>query len=111
TGVNWGNVFGLDQILGYQYATDTQFKHYEAHSGSYWIPLPWRHVITLFGYDADIKPDFSVLGKDTAANFSQKARSSQASIQYSVPLPRLRKFAHVLWAGFDYKFNDSQILF
>src|SRR5205823_11275288 len=40
-GFNWGNVFGLDHRLNYQYITDSEFKRLKEHIGSYVVPLPW----------------------------------------------------------------------
>ena len=49
-GFNWGNVFGLDQQLNYQYTASPDFDHYKAQSGSYIVPLPWAgHRLTFFG--------------------------------------------------------------
>jgi len=110
-GGSWGNVFGSDQILSYQFTSDIDFYRYEAHAGSYWIPLPWRHVLTLYGYHADLKPDLSVLGAGAGTNFAQTGESSQASLQYGIPLPGSRKVNHELSIGFDYKSSDSDLDF
>ena len=39
-GFNWGNAFGLDHQLNYQYSTDIEFDLVKAHSASYLAPLP-----------------------------------------------------------------------
>ena len=55
-GFNWANVFGLDQRLTYQYVSDLDFDKFSEHVGTYVIPLPWRHELTLFGSYAELKP-------------------------------------------------------
>jgi hemolysin activation/secretion protein len=106
-GFNWGNVFGLDQQLNYQYTTDTDFRLVKAHSLSYLIPLPWRHTLTLFGSYVDAKADFGAVAPGTLS----KGESYQASLRYEVPLPAVQKYQHALSAGFDYKKSNNTLEF
>ncbi len=43
TGFNYGNLFGVGQQLSYQFTSGTDVNKFTAHSGTYVIPLPWRH--------------------------------------------------------------------
>ena len=104
-GFNWGNVFGLDHQLNYQFTTDPDFKTLTANSGSYVIPLPWRHVLTVFGSHVDITAE------TTATNVSQTGLNYQGSLRYSIPLPLLNKYQHEFFIGFDYKHNKNDLLF
>jgi hemolysin activation/secretion protein len=107
-GFNWANAFGLDHRLTYEYVTDTDFNKLSEHVGSYVIPLPWRHELTLFGAYADVNPDFSL---HNFSNLKSKGTFYQLSGRYSVPLPPLGKLEHELSAGFDFKRTDTPLLF
>ena len=109
-GVNWGDAFGLGlgQQLNYQYTTSGDGEALRAHSGSYVIPLPWRHTLTFFGSYVDTKgeipPDLGING-----------RSYQVSGRYTAPLPTFRSpnltIREAFSAGFDYKYNNNSLEF
>jgi len=104
-GFNWGNAFGLDHQLNYQFTTDPTFDLLMAHSGSYIAPLPWRHTMTLFASYVDITADEEVAGvEQTGLNY-------QFSARYAIPLPLLRTYQHEVSIGFDYKHNENELLF
>ncbi len=105
TGVNWGNAFLLDHQLNYQFTTASDLVKLVAHSGSYVMPLPWRHTMTFFGSYATTKADI--------ANplFNLSGRSWQVSGRYAVPLPRTTKFTETLTAGFDFKQSNNNLEF
>jgi hemolysin activation/secretion protein len=105
TGINWGNAFGLDQQLNYQFSSDINFYLVKAHSASYIIPLPWRHTLMLYGSYVDGKADFSSIGLGTTAN----GTSWQTSLRYSIPLPEFGKFRHEVSAGFDFKRSNNDL--
>ena len=107
-GFNWGNVFGWDHELSYQYTTDLAFNRLQAHSGSYQIPLPWRHMLTLSGSHVDVQPDLSLTGNKGIAS---RGSSDQLSLRYAIPLSAVGKFKHELTAGADYKKTDNNFLF
>jgi len=105
-GFNWGNAFGLDHQLNYQFATDVEYKHVWAHSASYIIPLPWRHTIMLYGSYVDAVAEAG----PAAGGVSAKGRSWQTSLRYSLPLPDLYKYRHELALGFDFKRSNNDLL-
>jgi hemolysin activation/secretion protein len=105
-GFNWGNAFGLDHQLNYQYAMDVQNEHVSAHSASYIIPLPWRHTVMVYGSYVDAKADSGAGFGGTSA----EGTSWQASIRYSLPLPDIYKYRHELAVGFDFKRADNDLL-
>jgi len=102
-GFNWGNAFGLDHQLNYQYATDVENKHVWAHSASYIIPLPWRHTIMVYGSYVDARATTLDFG-------TTEGTSWQTSIRYSVPLPAIYTYHHELAVGFDFKRSDNNLL-
>lgn len=104
-GVNWGNAFGLDQQLNYQYLTDINFNLVSAHSGSYIVPLPWRHTLMLYGAYVDGRADF---GNNSP---TAKGISWQSSLRYSIPLPTFANSRHQVSFGFDFKRSDNNLLY
>jgi hemolysin activation/secretion protein len=106
-GVNWGKAFGRDQQLNYQFMASPDFKRLLAHSGSYVIPLPWRHTLTFFGSYATSLPDLA------GGIFSLKGKSWQASARYSMPLPEIPRLelTQKLAAGFDLKRSNNNLAF
>ncbi len=110
-GMNWGDAFalGLNQQLNYQFTTSGDFNSLRAHTGSYLIPLPWKHNLTFFGSYAETQGSVPPL-------IGLNGTSYQVSGRYDVPLP-LVTFPNVLTykqtvgAGFDHKYNDNSLLF
>jgi hemolysin activation/secretion protein len=109
-GFNWGDAFGLglDQQLNYQFATSGDGTSLRAHSGSYLIPLPWRHTLSFFGSYVDtegrVPPVVDLNG-----------RSYQISGRYTIPLPTHRSpklsLFHTVGFGFDFKYNENALEF
>ncbi|MDQ3623103.1 MAG: hypothetical protein M3463_11520 [Verrucomicrobiota bacterium] len=106
-GFNWGNAFGLDHQLSYQFTTSDDFETLRAHSLSYVAPLPWRHTLTLFGAYAESDVDLQFGGVD----FNTGGESFQASARYSVPLPAFGLVTHRVFAGFDFKRTNNDLEF
>jgi hemolysin activation/secretion protein len=104
-GFNWGNVFGLDQQLNYQYATDAKFDLVHANAASYLIPLPWRHTLMFYGSYVQGRADFSSIGNPT----SSEGRSWQTSVRYSIPLRHIMNYRHEISAGFDFKESNNSL--
>jgi hemolysin activation/secretion protein len=107
TGFNWGNAFFLDHQLNYQYVTDYSLDLLQAHSASYIAPLPWRHILTLYGSYVEDKANFPDTGT------TGQGRSWQTSARYSVPLPSvsgLKGYRHEASVGFDFKRANNNLL-
>jgi hemolysin activation/secretion protein len=106
-GGSWGNLFGLGQILSYQF-TRSFSGRYNAHSLSWTIPLPWQDQLLVFGSYAEEQPN---IGTD----FGQTGHSGQASLRYVHPLPRRDWGGHTLTQdvqlGYDFKTTDSNLEF
>jgi hemolysin activation/secretion protein len=107
-GVNWGNVLGHDGQMNYQYMADPAFKWFRAHSASFIQPLPWRHILTVFGNYTDVHGD-------VAAPFDLKGFNDQVSLRYEVPLPRATSvsltYRHSVVGGFDFKRANNNLAF
>ena len=103
-GVNWGNVFGRDGQLNYQYIASPEPGAFAAHSMSFIQPLPWRHILTVFGSYADTKAD-------VPAPFTLGGFSWQAGGRYEVPLPILHGLRHSFVGGLDFKRSNNSLSF
>ena len=104
TGFNYGNLFGVGQQLSYQFTTGTNVNKFTAHSGTYVIPLPWKHQLTFFGSYAN---SFANLGPD----LSTGGVNWQVSGRYEIPLPGTDKFTESVTGGFDYKRSNNDLIF
>lgn len=109
TGVNYGNLWGIDHQINYQWTFNNQIDLLSAHSLSYVAPLPWRHTATIFGAyvesSANLTPPFNLGGE-----------TSELSGRYAIPLPdpaslRGNGFEHGIEFGYDFKRSTSNLVF
>lgn len=110
-GFNWGNAFFCDHQLNYQYTTSSDFHDFQSHTISYNAPLPWRHILLLFGGYGSVHPDLS--SKDTHfGDFKSHGHSSQASARYQMPWGKLYRSSLKEWVvGFDFKNTNNNLEF
>jgi hemolysin activation/secretion protein len=104
-GVNFGNLFHLDQRLSYQYTVSTKWGNFYAHTGQYVIPLPWRHILEFYGGYSGIHALMPFTGMSSSGN------AWQASARYIVPLTPVGAYTHELKVGFDYKQTNVNLVF
>ena len=100
TGINWGNAFGLDQQLNYQFTMNPDVQRFWAHSGSYIIPLPWRNQLTILG-------NYSSSNVQTFPGLFQTGQSWQLGGRYEIPLPRLGGLSESIVLGGDFKRTNT----
>jgi hemolysin activation/secretion protein len=100
TGINWGDAFGLDQQLNYQFTMNSDVQRFWAHSGSYVIPLPWRNQLTILG-------NFSSSEVQTFPGIFQSGQGWQLSGRYEIPLPRLGGLSQSIVLGGDFKRTNT----
>jgi len=103
TGFNYGNLFGIGEQLSYQFTSGTDVNKFTAHSGTYVIPLPWRHQLTFFGSYSNSSAN---LGP-----FSTGGVNWQVSGRYEVPLPGTEHFTESVTGGFDFKRSNDDLIF
>lgn len=105
-GVQWGNAFGLDQQVAYQFSS--AFDNFDAqrvHALTWMIPLPWRHNLNWYFSYGD---SFSTLGQE--ASFG--GDSWQISPRYKIPLSSgLVGLTQELGLGFDFKRSNYAVRF
>ena len=107
TGFNYGNLFGLDQQLSYQFSTAEDTNEFTAHSGSWVIPLPWQHLLTIYGDYAESSANVP----GTGGLFHSSGSSWQTSFRYEVPLRAPTNMTHSIVGGFDFKQSDNSLAF
>ncbi|MCB1110030.1 MAG: ShlB/FhaC/HecB family hemolysin secretion/activation protein [Chlamydiia bacterium] len=105
TGVNWGDVFGTDQILSLQFTCSPNVDRYWALTGNYTIPLPWRDLWVFYGGYSHVHGDMDTSGLDNSGY------AAQASTRYNFILPNSPGFLQDLTLGFDYKRTDNNLEF
>jgi hemolysin activation/secretion protein len=103
-GFNYGNLFGVGQQLSYQFTVGSKYNDFYAHSGTYIIPLPWRHIFTVFGSYSAANSNFSPLLASGGVTW-------QVSGRYEIPLPGSEKFSHSVIGGFDFKRSNNSLIF
>ncbi|MDB5739928.1 MAG: peptide transporter [Alphaproteobacteria bacterium] len=116
-GLNWGNLFGLDQQVSYQFSTSPDLwrtrargaglsndPRFMAHSLTYMAPLPWGDTLSVFGSYVQQVPN---LGPD----FGQVGHNTQISARYAHDLPDWESMTQQVQFGFDYKRSDNNLAF
>jgi len=104
TGFNWGNVFGWEHQLAYQYTSSFKYGKLKSHSLNYLAPLPWRHTLTFSGAHSTARPD------TTASGFNLSGRSWQLSGRYQIPLDS-EKLRQQISFGVDFKRSNNDLEF
>ena len=100
----WGNAFGTDQQLSYTLNANPNFDNYVAHSVSYVVPLPWRHLLSVSANYADIKSKMP-------EPFDSHGNNLGFSVRYDIPLKNVGRYSHGANLGFDFKRSDNNLLF
>ena len=104
-GADWGNVFGTDQRVGYQYTTSTDFDSLQAHSATYTIPIwPLRHELRFLGA-------YVTSNSSTNPTVISSGKSDQLSATYAIPLPMIFGYTHEVEFGFDNKSTNNNLEF
>lgn len=102
-GATWGDAFGLDQQLSYQFTRSVNGR-YDAHALSWTAPLPWRDKLLIFGSYERETPDIG-------PNFGETGHSGQASLRYVHTLPWLSWLTEDIQIGYDFKTTNNNLEF
>lgn len=108
TGFDWGNVFWGDQRLSYQFVSSSDFKRYWAHTAFYEAPLPWQHMLNIYGGYSHVDADFAVPDIE-GSMFHTHGFSVQGSLRYDIPLKPYKNFLHEITWGFDFKRTNNNL--
>lgn len=103
-GFDWGYAFMFDQVLSYQYSCSPDFKEFQSHTVHYTAPLPWRHVLVVYGGISWTEPKIS--------HFKNEGKNAQGSLRYEIPLkPFFNHWLQELEVGFDLKSTNNVLSF
>jgi hemolysin activation/secretion protein len=103
-GFNYGNLFGAGEQFSYQYTTSVDSNRFYAHAGTLIVPLPWHHLLTVFG-------DYSATRADLGSGLNSGGINWQVSGRYEIPLPSTAQLAHSVFFGADFKRSDNALAF
>lgn len=104
TGVTWGDAFGRDDTLSYNFNTTPGTNVLRSHTLGYAATLPWKHELSFNASYSDMR---SILPPP----FDQRGQSRSAGLRYAVMLPDLGPARQGLSFSADYKRSDSNLLF
>ena len=105
SGFNWGNAFGLDHILSYQYTASYDLHRFQAHTAQYIIPLPWKNRINIYGGYNEVVP------KITHPIMRNTGWGMQASLRYEIPFMVRRFLEQEIDFGGDFKRTNNTFAF
>lgn len=103
-GFNWGDAFKLGHELNYQHTRSFDFGRSQAHSGSYVVPLEWRHVFSLSASYAKSHPDIGSL-------FDSEGTSWSVEPAYVIPLQKRGDYSHEFSMRTPFKVSDNTLDF
>ncbi len=104
-GINYGNLFGLDQIINYQLTVGDDFNQFQAHSASWTIPLAWRHEIVLNGSLSLTQPSVDRPG------FDLTGETLSLGAKYVIPLKRKTWLQHQISLGTEFERSNNNLAF
>lgn len=109
-GFNWGDAFGADQNLSFQYTTSSDFHDFQGYTANWTIPLPWHNTLVFYGGYSRVHPDLR--NPVNATHFKSKGWSGQASTRYIIPFGKTYgNFLQNFQAGYDYKATNNSLEF
>lgn len=100
-GFNWGNVFGLDHILSYQFTSSYNMHRFQAHTAEYTAPLSWGHLLDVYGGYSEVHPHVHYPFKHN------DGWSMQTSLRYVIPLKIYPYLEHEITFGGDFKRSNN----
>jgi hemolysin activation/secretion protein len=108
-GIHWGNAFGLDHSLGYQYTASPNYRDLEAHTAAYTIPLRNRDQLVVYGSYATVHPTIG-------PGFMSDGFAWQTSARYyheifPGPCCPHRCLERNIIFGFDFRRTNSSLIF
>ncbi|MAS93224.1 MAG: hypothetical protein CMO55_08515 [Verrucomicrobiales bacterium] len=109
TGFNFGDAFGPNRSVSYQFTADLDFEHVRAHSLVYTHALPWRHWITVLASYVEIESDPIPVGNGNFLN--SDGSNTQLSARYGIPLDGTETRSREMDFGFDWKSNGNDLEF
>lgn len=119
SGFQWGDAFGLDYELGYQFTTSPTPNRFNAHSAILGVPLPWHHRLDVQTSVSEVEA--SVTGG--GSSFDSSGSTWDIALRYKIPLPTLFRswraaetsrqleLRQSLSIGFEFRSTDNDVVF
>lgn len=107
TGFNWGNVFGLDHLLSYQFTSGEDIDTLAGHALAYTIPLWWGHEFRLSGAYAEVEVPL----QESGATFLASGTSWEVLASYRAALPSTAGLDHAFTISGAFKSADNDLAF
>jgi hemolysin activation/secretion protein len=102
--LTYGNLWGRDHQLTYQFLTTDDVSLFKAHGLDYRAPLPWRHLIVVGGSYVQVNPTLF------QGFFIQRGKSVTADAKYVAPV-NLGKWQMELSGGIAFKQTNNNLEF
>lgn len=102
-GFNFGKTILRDSQVSYQFTFSPNWNRFYAHTASARAPLPWRHVLVLWGGYSQVKPAIDV------PNQGETGTSWQVDGRYRVPITETTGLMQTLIIGYDFKETSNRI--
>ncbi len=103
-GFNYGNLFGAGTQFSYQYSQSADANRFYAHAATLIVPLPWHHLLTVFG-------DYSATSANLGSDLNSGGVNWQVSGRYEIPLPSTAQLTHSVFFGADFKRSTNALAF
>ena len=78
--ISYGNLWGLDHQIAYQYVTTNKGQYFQGHVLTYRAPLPWRHYLQLNTSYIRAQPQLF------EGYFNQDAKNISSELRYTIPI-------------------------
>lgn len=106
-GFNWGNLFGLDQQLSYQYTASFNIHQFQAHMLHYTVPFPWHDFLVIYGGYSMVHANIFALDQNTRSH----GFGTQISARYEMPFRPSPHYTHQFSLGGDFKRTNNNLEF
>jgi hemolysin activation/secretion protein len=105
TGVNFGNLFGLNQNLSYQFTSGTDYNRFRSMTVDYLIPFPWHNLLHVYGGYSQSQPHLA------HRDLHLEAKNWQVDARYEIPINASGPLLQQIDVGFDIKRINNDLEF
>lgn len=99
-GVNAGNLWGIGHLFDFELQMAPDFSEWWSATTAYKAPLPWHHMLELFGGYVRTKPEVEALEDMIGYQW-------QTSGRYRIPLRSWEHYQHEVVIGYDFKRTNN----
>lgn len=103
-GFKYGNMWNRDHVLTYQFTSAASLKKFQSHNLDYLIPLPWKHILDIYGSYSLTHPNFD-------RHIKCEGISWQLCGRYEIPVNLRSESLEDFVFGFDFKRTNNNLSF